>query len=50
LLRGVVLYKFTDVSEVLAMEVTTISETSVNYQNTRRNNPEDSQHIRAVRT
>jgi hypothetical protein len=54
LLRRVVWYKFTDVSEVLAasiiraiialmMEVGTTSETLVRiYQTTRRNNPEDS--------
>jgi hypothetical protein len=50
LLRRVVWYKFTDVSEVLAasiialmMEAASTCETSVNvYQTTRRNSPEDS--------
>jgi hypothetical protein len=50
LLRRVVWWKFTDVSEVLAASVIQhspvdkgTSETSVNfYQTTRRNNPEDS--------
>jgi hypothetical protein len=52
MLRHVVRYKITDVSEVLAasiittglmMEAASTSETSGNfYQTTRRNNPEDS--------
>jgi hypothetical protein len=51
MLRRVVWYKFTDISEVLAasiirammMEAASISETSVNfYQTTQRNIPEDS--------
>jgi hypothetical protein len=42
-LRRVVWQKFTDVSVVLAalMEAASTSETSVNYQTARRNNPED---------
>jgi hypothetical protein len=55
LLRRVVWRKFTDVSEVLTASIITAmmreaestSETSANYQNTRRKSPEDShRHIR----
>jgi hypothetical protein len=52
MLRRVVWYNFTDVSEVLAtsiapiMEATSTSEASVNfYQNTRRNFLQESHHV-----
>jgi hypothetical protein len=47
MLRRVVWQKFTDVSEVLATEAVSTSETSINfYQTTQRNIPEDDLLVR----